>query len=530
MSNDAYGATCAGNRYVGMVFGDQGTWLAQKDVTTIERLSAALRTRGIMPGSPADLKATLEAIRNVREFPPVDVAGQSGWHGEPSIYFHADGASAVPKGATAPQMAFARSSIASAGNPIRWKREVAALLEQWPTAKFALALMFLGPLLRLMPSVQNATVEFVGGQGSGKTVLRNVMASASGGTGVNGSPQYWHSIDSVIDKLSEVILDHRDRTLILDGTHLLGHVFDAKKLARPYLTLAHNAGRGDLAIPGTPSGTGRYRGVVTLFGRESLRTVAGKGDPSQDEMLTLTIPIDWGVPPEHVDKPAFLEALMTSAASHYGHAHRRFIKALVARLGRNREAFIRKLDKWQAEFLTKAGVDRGLGRDYAKAKVFAAAYAAAKLAQELKVLPGTLTFGKALTACYTAFRAQNTPRISFADRLEALAGDDRILKVSGQKDDRQSQRALQALGTLVSLPTHRELRVPPANIGRVFDDWKAIWKTDEVRGFMVPADGRGLKPKVSLARGLPAKRCWCFTLPLQEQGLFDADPGAEGSE
>lgn len=333
-----------------------------------------------------------------------------------------------------------------------------------------------------------------------------------------------------MDKLNELVLDHRDRVLMLDGTHILLHIFDPKKLARQYVTLAFNVPRGDIVMNGvTDSGSG-YRGVVMLIGRESLRSVTGKDDQSRDKLISLPIASDWEVPAGYLDKAAYFEALRTAAAANHGHPYRRYIDKLVARLAADREGLQRQLQGWQDEFLELADPDRSSGEDLDKARVFAAVFAAGRLAMDLNTLPEITHFGAAIEQCYELYRAQNALRLPFADRLEALAADERVVKVSSQKDDRQSQRASQALGTLVSLPTHRELRVPPANIGRAFNDWKAIWKTDEVRGLMVPADGRGLQPKVSLAPGLPAKRHWCFKLPLQAPGLFDADNSWEDSE
>lgn len=253
MDINVCGGLSTGLRHFRLLTDQSQDWFPITAARSSDTLAAAMRSRGIPVGDPADQRALLQRIRDLTDFPPVDIANVSGWRG--LAYVLPTGPAIVPDGQSQPEIGFPKSnSLQRTGKPLRWKNRVASVMVGRPIGAFALMLAFLPPLLRFMPLVPNATFELVGPAGSGKATLRNAVSSIFGGTGANGSQHYWQSIETAIDKLDDTIQSCRDRLLVFDGTHVLPHLIDPKKLGKPYVTLAFNIARGDLAAKDAPPG------------------------------------------------------------------------------------------------------------------------------------------------------------------------------------------------------------------------------------------------------------------------------------
>lgn len=481
------------------------------------RLPAELARHGVTMSSKKETEALIAAVGELDFFVPSKIAEYPGWTGD--FYACHDG-TVIGAGETRVHVVFSPSPhlTRSRGSLEGWQEEVAKAVRRHPIAAFALMASFLPAVMRFMPHVANTTFELVGRSNTGKSTVQKLAAS------VAGPPQSIAPLRDLQGDLDAVRAIGRDFPLVID--HAQGPVITAGKNKKPVLfaTVAYG-------LPLAPGGR-----IALLSGQRALRD-ACEIEWSEDNMVTLRLPdTDYGVfaslPDGFCNCADFADHLVGRASAHHGLAFPAFVRVVREDLDRREvEAYLARRQAFFLLYAQKHGLEYNSPR---LLRVFAAVYAAGRLAVKCKVLPKGFNTLKSTIEVLRLCAHEERDDTPFAMRLDAFAKGGELVMVGKKPDPEQLKAIGAAIGTLTLKSDCTVLKIAPANIRAAFPDWERIKSTAEVREFL-KVDGKNLAAWGSLAPGMPRTRLFQFTLPLvpatepepQEPGLLDDVEGDE---
>jgi hypothetical protein len=305
--------------------------------------------------------------------------------------------------------------------------------------------------------------------------------------------------------------------MIMDEANLLAADQTPKIRADIFKAFAFKAASGTVKSRfGATDETG-YRLGFVISSNEPLASLVGQSYENAiaaaDRLIT--IPVDDSRPngvfdclPEGFDSSsAFAQHLLRSAEKHHGHAIRRFLEKLIKAKVANEASLRKTISRSIAKFRAKAFVDLNNGSQVRVADAFGLVFAAGELAQSFGVLPKSIKTGAAALSCYRlhlSHRGEVDFR-PFADRLAALAADDRVARLDAGKKVPSA-----AVGFLNQSKRKCELLISPENILSVFPDWDQIRRSSDVSRYL-QRDGphHMVKRKVGKEK---ARRYFCFRI------------------
>ena len=277
--------------------------------------------------------------------------------------------------------------------------------------------------------------------------------------------------------------------------------------------------------------------VALISGRMPLQDLIGSEERPSHLITLPTLGKDGGgifggIQADQESSPTLGDACLAAALANHGHAFRRFITKLQARMLADEAKLRQSLSGWRSLFLEIVR-DAGISvNDQWTARHFASIYAAGRLAKAMGILPKSFRCLDAARHCLEL--SQTAPALGeavpFADQLLALCQSGKVLRVdkapkklSGLDKGKIRAAVGGVIGVLHNYGSLPELRIPTENITRAFPNWAVINGRKDVRD-LLKMDGRNLCAKAVLAPGMAATRLFCFRIPA------DAPAWAELSE
>lgn len=477
-------------------------------------LPADLASRGVTVPTKKDLELLIQAVSTITHFEPGDVAEHPGWCGE--HFARHDGSVIGPDPARVhvvfrPNAALAKSS----GTMESWIANVVSPVMPHPIAAFGTMAAMLPAVKRFMPQLPNITIEWVGDINTGKSVMQEVAASVAHAPGLISSLR---DVQRDLKTLREIGCDS---PLVIDhvGSALL--TATKPKKAELYALTAYDLPRG-------PEGR-----VTLLSGRHPLREACGIM-AADESVLTLRIPVDEHgvfdhVPDGFANCAEFADSLRAAAAAHHGHAYPLFLQAL-SQSGWSATQIERRLEGIDARFRKKVRTN-GFGNvPHRVQRDISAIYAVGVLARKLKILPARFPCMSAALAALGMCQDAQAEAQPFHERMEDLISSGKLVTIDkGANASVLAQAALAALGTIVTKPTGRVVRISPAKIAQAFPDWERIKRAEDVRA-LLKVDGKNLAVWGQLAPGTERIRLFKFELPLAEEPTLFSDAGTADCE
>lgn len=314
------------------------------------------------------------------------------------------------------------------GSLSRWKRALRRAGKRNPYVIFASCVPFLPPLLQLL-DLEGVGFMTVGSSSTGKSKVTHLAASVWGGDreSKRGFLDTWGVTHSGLEPLS---LQARDGFLAIDETKLAntGRGQQASLLADAVFRLV--SGSEKVTFSGSRSETD-WRLVYWTSSNQTLREILESGGAEYDESYAvrlIELPV-FGTSgvfhhiPDGMAPADFADKIEQDSRSNYGAAIDAFLRDLVARRRENKSALVEWLRARMATMNTALAITGDHGSVARVAKYFAATYAAARLAQEIGILPwSTRDIRRSIVACYKAHRRHVASQASTSDPLDELNG------------------------------------------------------------------------------------------------------------
>lgn len=490
--------SASGNRYFLLTCGDQESLIpVERLYLSNNILPKELAKFGIYVSSKKDIEDIIRSASEISAFSQADIAEYPGWNKKQF---------ALPDGTIIGcesghcHVAFSRNPALGqrGGNLDAWRSQVAGPLAHNPIAAFLLMAGFVPIVSRFMPSMENLTIELIGGPDAGKTLVQKLVTS------LVSKPDDLTRLRDVQSDFEQVRWLGRDRPLCVDEV-------------KPALLAATKPQKAALfarTIYELPRGPGGR--LTILSGQEPLCDACGIASPD-DTTLTINIcdsraGLFESVPGGFSSAADFAESLLVAARANHGHAGPAFVEAIRSYPG---AATIKeKLAKSEAEFRAtakRAGLDGVRHRDL---QAIAAIYSAGRLARACGILPPRFRCRKAARAvlelCAANRRIAHEP---FVARLERLAASGDLLVIDPNADQaEQARKAEAAVGTVTAKASGRLIKLAPENVNRAFSDWARLKRSAEVRA-VLRVDGKNLASWGNLAPGTERRRLFQFLLP-----------------
>lgn len=498
--------SASGRRYFLFSCGDQEALLpAERVYLSNARLPEEMAKSGIYVSSKKEIEDLIQSTREISNFCQVEIAEYPGWNRK---QYALPNGSVIGSESGHCHVAFPRDPALAKkrGNLDAWRSQVAGPLARHPIAAFIMMASFAPFVGRFVPSMENVTIEIIGGPETGKTVAQKLVTS------IISKPDHLTPLRDV-----QTCFDHlrwlgRDRPLCIDDV----------KPALLATTKPQRASLYSRTIYELPRGPG---GRVTIIsGREPLGDACGIASPD-DTSLSLNIcgshlGIFQYVPEGFASAADFAESLLAAARANHGHAGPAFIEAI--RKAPPGATIRQKLATSEAQFrkmAKRAGLDGVRHRDL---QAVAAIYSAGRLARACGVLPHGFRCKTAALAALELCGTRHAEREPFLARLERLAASGDLLVIDPNADRaEQARKAEAALGTLTVKANGRLIKLAPDKVHRAFSDWEHLKRSAEVRAIL-RIDGKNLASWGSLAPGTERKRLFHFLLPAPpEPALLD---------
>lgn len=389
-----------------------------------------------------------------------------------------------------------------AGTVEGWLAGVAAPLSGHQICEFFMMAPFAGPLRGYTQIVQNFGWEIVGGKGTSKTVLLQLMASACGGSLGGDEGNFGLSFATTDAGLESEMPFYSDSILIIDegGLYALGLSKAARGRAYSQLLMQLGKGQEKQRYKTTPQ---QYRYIYVTNANESLLEVIGGTstasveDAVADRLMTIPLPErDSGVferlPPGYEDIGDFIADLIRASSENHGVAMPHFLQGMVNLAADDREHFVARIESHMATFRAETHIDGNPGSARRVADGFGLVYAAAKLAIHLGALPDSFDPLGSTLACYRLYRAAIRPQISPTETLLELLEDSDVIDLdlglpSLSKKQLSSTKAFRKTKRSGKV----ELYIPPDSIHRLIPSWNVVRRDDfEVARMLVREDKR----------------------------------------
>lgn len=324
-----------------------------------------------------------------------------GWNGQ--HFALPDGTVFSPSGAQQPDIVFQRipRRCSPRGTFKGWKRKVARRLAGQALAEFVLCLAFAAPLLALTNRVGNFGFELVGGKGTGKSSLQQLMSSVLGALqGEDG--HYWVSFDATPNALEQSMAGFSDLPLILEEANLFVAGETARTRGNNFKALAFRLGGGSEKARFDQGQPKEFRLIFLTSSNERLAKLMNINSEAaraaEDRLITLPIEgrphgvLDF-VPSGTANASQFIADLVAAADAHHGHAIRRFLSHLVQERADDERRLRAEIVRRMASFREKAGVDPNAGSAVRVADAFGLVFAAGALAKRYGALPRAFRTG-----------------------------------------------------------------------------------------------------------------------------------------
>lgn len=491
-------------------------YISPQDCSSPQKLKGALAEAGIVIASKKDSDALLEAIDSIPDYLPAQLADGLGWNG--SCYQLPSGEVISPPNLECESVYAAAQGIDLSSDDLdTWQHNVVMHLAGNPLAVLALALPFVGPLLKLISFERIPAIEIVSGGGTGKSTLQHVSLNAAMGKPVipfacslaaHGDAAKTPNQHAAGAKDSILILDSGDREMITQ---------------KPDQRRALYRGIEKLA-----SGDAGKHFVLLSTAREPLGDLLGNEAPralAYQRVLTINLGKDRPhgvfdhVPDQFASASAFADHLRLQSSKYRGVPLRHYLESLVADHAKAPEKLAERISGWMETFRGKAGSDDNNGEERWRVDCFAIIYAAAMLAKRYKVFPsegsfaGNAIYGKAILACYDLHRGILPSPQPFEERLVRVArASGTIIATNAVKRKRLDEDTINEARTFVTRRKGSyQLLVRSEAIDEVFYDWKMIQGRPQVKEHLDNENCRKMN-KRSVA-GVELGRVYAFHLP-----------------
>lgn len=285
-----------------------------------------------------------------------------------------------------------------------WKADVARPALGNSRLTFALSLAFVGPLLKPLRS-ESGIFHLVGASSSGKSLAQRMAASVWGKGAKTGFVRTWRQTDNAVEFVAEA---HTDTLLVFDE---LGQA-DPHKVGEIAYMLAQDEGKGRSVAKGGLAATPQWRIVVLSSGEVGLEDMIetsglGKRSKAGQRLRFVSVPADaacgmgiFETIHEWESPTKIWEHLNNAAQSHFGHASRAYITALM-KSADFKTTVERKID----EFVTAHCDEQSNGQIQRVAAKFGLVAAAGELAASYDVLPWPEGAAfEAASICFKAWR------------------------------------------------------------------------------------------------------------------------------
>lgn len=359
---------------------------------------------GIVPQQMDGRRALAEYISiTAQNCPIINVTNHPGWCG--NVF-------ALPDVIVAPDdedtrlmldMGDRPTRFATAGSMEEWQ-ELARLAAPNSRATFAICAAFAAPLLRPL-GIEGGGFHFYGQSSRGKTTLLMLAGSVWGGGGRDGFLRSWRM---TVNGAEGVIADHNDLLLCLDEMT----VADADGFTDMLYMLANGQGKARAKKDGSAAASSQWNSLVLSSGENTIEQQLEQGRGKRRltggmvvRMIDVPIEVAPGVSFEdlgpHENGGAFSDQIKAFSCTHFGHAGRAFLRAIV----NDREALLAKarenVDACM-ERLIAPGDDPQIQR---AARRFAAGAAAGLLAEQAGILMiSPEQIDEAVAACFFAWK------------------------------------------------------------------------------------------------------------------------------
>lgn len=490
--------------------------ISPQDCSSPQKLKGALAEAGIVIASKKDSDALLEAIDAIPDYLPAQLADGLGWNG---LCYQLPSGEVISPPNLECESVFAPSQGKDlpSDNLKTWQQDVVIHLADNPLGLLALALPFVGPLLKLISFERIPAFEIVSGGGTGKSTLQHVSLNAALGKPVipfacslaaHGDAAKTPNQHAAGAKDSVLILDSGDREMITQ---------------KPDQRRALYRGIEKLA-----SGDAGKHFVLLSTSREPLGDLLGNEAPralAYQRVLTINLGKDRPhgvfdhVPDHFSSASAFADHLRLQSSKYRGLPLRHYLERLVADHAKGPEKLAARIGKSMKTFREKAGSDDNNGEERWRVDCFAIVYAAAMLAKRYGAFPanesfaGKATYGKAILACYDLHRGILPSLQPFEERLvEVARAPDTIIATNTEKRNRLDEDTINEAKAFVTFRKGAyQLLVRSEAIDEVFYDWKMIQGRPQVKEHLDNEKRRNMN-KREIA-GVKLGRVFAFHLP-----------------
>lgn len=491
-------------------------YISPQDCSSPLKIKRVLAEAGIVITSKKDFEALLEAIDAIPDYLPAQLADGLGWN-RPS-YQLPSGEVISPPDLECESVFVPSHGIDLSSNDIEtWQREVVTHLANNPLGLFALALPFVGPLMKLISFERIPAFEIVSGGGTGKSTLQHLSLNAAMGKpalpfacslATHSDAAKTPNQHAAGAKDSILVLDSGDREMITQ---------------KPDQRRALYRGIEKLA-----SGDAGKHFVLLSTSREPLGDLLGNEAPralAYQRVLTINLNKDRPhgvfdhVPDKFSSASAFADHLRSQSLKYRGLPLRHYLERLIADNATAPEKLAERISGWMKTFRAKAGSDDNNGEERWRVDCFALVYAAAMLAKRYGVLPSEGPFaakgvyGKAILACYDLHRGLLPSSQPFEERLVDVArAPCTIIATSTKKTTKLDEDTINGAKAFITRRKGSyQLLVRSGAIDEVFHDWKMIQGHREVKEHLDNEKGR-IRNKRSVA-GVELGRVYAFRLP-----------------
>jgi len=310
------------------------------------------------------------------------------------------------------------------GKLSEWNDSVVKISRDVPQLVFAIGVALAGTVLRYT-NVGNAALHLYHEDSSiGKTTALRVASSVLGAVGE--SPQdakYMCDWLSTANAMEQTFIEHNDMTAMLDEISLLHHHNDKVKVRKIAADVAHRLDAGNEKARRTQTlgkaKQGSWNCLVLSSGNFSLGSTSSENAGKRTtpaEARFLDIPFvfedeealkEFSLPSLTRLSPKLCAKLARACQEQHGSAGRIFLSKVLGLLNsKGKNGLSELLEAHMAEFLKFLRVDTNNNIKIRTSRKFALAYAAAKLALDLKVLRGGLTselIRDSVAVCYIAY-------------------------------------------------------------------------------------------------------------------------------
>ena len=276
--------------------------------------------------------------------------------------------------------------------------------------------------------VENAILELTGKTTSNKSTLTVLMAGSLWGGASRSKLGFAHSWNTTANRIEELALIHNDALLILDEATAADK--SSKDRGAALLEVAHRislgrtrgrmgGGEEDFQLLALSTSNEPLQSILhgsaAVAGAATVRTIT-ISCPSRETGVFDTLPTGYS------SLEAAMNALRLICSQNYGHVAPRLIQAVVNWSARDRDALVDYVRRRMEHFLRAVGVDpaTATGLELRRAKVFALAYATAKVAFKLNVL-GKDQFGDVKAPLVRAWHDHGALRRAPIDDAELAA-------------------------------------------------------------------------------------------------------------